>query len=121
MDDPDMLNEKLERETYDQPALPPASPWLDDSPPGAPTIALRTDAATGERLVEMKSPILVRKDVKSSATWLWVVQTKGEDGWVTAIVPGNASLYTLRPRVTDIRVRAVDRVGNLGPEARIKA
>ncbi len=29
MDDPDMLNETLARETYSDAALPPASPWLE--------------------------------------------------------------------------------------------
>ena len=52
---PRQLDERLVREAYDQPALPPASPWLDDQPPGAPAIALRTDGSTGDRMVEMKS------------------------------------------------------------------
>ncbi len=114
MDNPDMLNETLERGVYSEAAIPPASPWLDDQPPAAPLLALKND------LVEMRVPLPpVRKDGTGGAAWLWVVQTRSDDGWITSVVPGDSKLYTLRPRVTDVRVRAVDRVGNLSAESRL--
>jgi uncharacterized lipoprotein YddW (UPF0748 family) len=119
MDDPDMLNEKLARETYAEPALVPASPWLDDDAPDAPTLTLRTDQGRGEQSVEMRLPIVVRKDAKPSAPWLWVIQSRDDSNWATSIIPASSNLFTLRPRVTDVRVRAVDRVGNVGAESRL--
>jgi uncharacterized lipoprotein YddW (UPF0748 family) len=119
MDDPDALNEQLISGVYAEPALPPASPWLDDQPPAAPTVALRTDTKSGERSIEMRLPIRVQKDVRSSGAWLWVVQMWGGDKWETAVVPGDSRLFTPPRNITDIRVRAVDRVGNLSSESRL--
>ena len=119
MADPDMLNEQLLREVYGAPALPPASGWLDDQTPGSPRLIPRVDEATGERLVEITAPVRVRKDTHAAAPRLWVVQARSDDGWTTAILPATTRFYSLRPRTTDVRVRAVDRVGHLGPDARI--
>jgi hypothetical protein len=111
MQDPDSLDERLLREVYSERALVPASPWLDDEPPATPTITLRTDATFGSAVVEL-TPASTRD------LWLWVVQARTADGWTTRILPGAQRRVTFPARPLEVRVRAVDRVGNLSSSAR---
>ena len=116
LQDPDSLDERLLREVYDAPALVPASPWLDKVPPSRPTIALRTDSVSGAQSLDLKPG-------ETHAPWLWVVQTRSDSGWTTAILPGTQHSQLLAPRSAplplDVRVMAVDHVGNTSAEARI--
>jgi uncharacterized lipoprotein YddW (UPF0748 family) len=112
MDDPDMLDEALIRGPYAEPALPPASRWLGELPPSAPTLAWR-DSTSANRSVEMRLP------TRPGSAWLWTIQMRGNGPWETAILPGDSRLFTPPANITDIRVRAVDRVGNLSGESRL--
>jgi uncharacterized lipoprotein YddW (UPF0748 family) len=120
MQNPDSLNDRLLREVYDAPALVPASPWLDRRTPAQPRVAVVTDSASGLTLLDIRSGDAV---ASSSSPWLWVVQVRGPDGWTTRIIPATESLYRLpslhAPAPLDMRVTAVDRVGNAGSTARI--
>jgi hypothetical protein len=104
MQDPDSLDERLVREAYAERALVPASPWLDDRAPAAPTVTVRTDGVPG-----------VIADLTPASThdaWLWVVQSRSANGWTTQILPGTERSVHFPTRPLEIRVRAVDRTGN---------
>jgi uncharacterized lipoprotein YddW (UPF0748 family) len=122
LDNPDSLDERLVREVYSAPALVPASPWLDRRTPALPMVAVRSDSASGDWVLDLRAgaeptdPPIVREP------WLWVVQTRADTGWTTEIVPGTEHRRVLArrgaPQPADVRVMAVDRVGNAGPVAR---
>lgn len=127
MQDPDQLDERLRREAYSGPALVPASPWLHRTAPPAPVPTLRVDATTGAHVVDLRSGVRAASapgTVVSSteSPWQWVVQTRGTEGWATAILPGTTRGYVVAPRgaspPADVWVTAVDRVGNASPPSR---
>jgi len=105
MQDPDSLDERLAQGVYAERALVPASPWLDDRAPAAPVVTLRTDPTTSTVTAEL-TPASTR-DV-----WLWVVQSRTTSGWTTQILPADQRRVTFPTRPLEVRVRAVDRVGN---------
>lgn len=116
--DPDHLVERLESESYAAPALVPASRWLPSSGYSAPVVAMRTDARSGDRVLDLRLAKAV-----SNGPWLWSVQTRTSAGWTTEIVPGAEHTHVVTSRggapPLDIRVRAVDRVGNASAETRL--
>ncbi len=120
LDDPDSLDERLINEVYTGPALVPASPWLSRDVPPPPVIAVRSDSASGFWVLDVKPGSV--EAIGARATALWVVQMRTDGGWSTRIVPAAERLYVLGPRSgakpLDVRVAAVDRVGNSGPAAR---
>lgn len=107
------LVERLEAEAYANPALVPASPWLDDDPPGRPVVTLREQA---DHLTVTMTPA----EDDDAVRW-WVVRWRAGGDWTFDIVPGARRTYTLafnaeekgRPDV--LAVSAVDRLGNEGP------
>ena len=128
MQDPAQLDERLAREAYAEPALVPASPWLHLPPPARPVVALRTDAATGARVVDLRSGVDAPRaglTVTSTtvAPWQWAIQTRGPYGWSTTILPGATRVVVVAPSgeamPLDVWVTAIDRVGNASPPARV--
>jgi uncharacterized lipoprotein YddW (UPF0748 family) len=119
MQNPDSLDERLLRESYAAPALVPASGWLPGADYAAPRVTSRIDAGSGDRVFEVTSSKAGR------APWLWVIQARADAGWTTRILPGSPQLHVPLPRgganSVDIRVMAVDRVGNLSPSTRLLA
>jgi hypothetical protein len=117
MQDPDSLVERLTRDSYAQPALVPASPWLDSIAPGRPAVQPRLDAASGEMVIDM-DPASGDKE-----PWLWVVQARTSSGWTTQIIPGTEATHFLAGRgdksPREVWVYAVGRTGNLSPPARV--
>lgn len=130
--DPDSLDERLLRDVYASPALVPATPWLGAGAPVRPVASARLDHATGDGYVELfgvaaaneaRARTPASRTVDVGAPWLWVVQTRSATGWVTSILPGATRTHlaaehgSLRP--TDIRVMAVDRLGNASAAVRV--
>ncbi|MEO8619542.1 MAG: family 10 glycosylhydrolase [bacterium] len=115
---PDNLDERLAREVYGQPALVPASPWLPATGYLAPVVATRIDSVSGNRVVELSLATST-----ANAPWLWAIQTRSASGWTTDIAPGVARARVIGTRggavPLEVRVRAVDRVGNTSPETRL--
>jgi hypothetical protein len=115
---PDNLDERLAREAYGQPALVPASPWLPATVYLAPVVASRIDSVSGNRVVELSLATST-----ANSPWLWAIQTRSDSGWTTDIAPGVSRTRVIGTRggaaALEIRVRAVDRVGNAGPETRL--
>ena len=93
---------------YAEPALVPASPWLDKSAPSRPIASAARDTAASN--IDVRFAPHLREQVK----W-WVVQSRVNDEWVMAIVPGAERRHILTGdvgAVNLIAVTAVDRNGN---------
>lgn len=115
---PDNLDERLQRDAYAIPALAPASPWLPSSAFAAPIVASRVEPGSGDRVIDVSLA-----KAAPNTPWLWTIQTRTASGWTTDIAPGAERTLVIGARGNavplEVRVRAVNRVGNAGPETRI--
>jgi hypothetical protein len=96
---------------YAQPALPPASTWLDNTPPGQPQLTLQNE--TGSQLQ------LTWQPTGAEPVWLWALQTKSGGEWRAEVLPGWQVSRSL-PRHSApemIALRAIDRCGIASPPA----
>jgi len=110
MRDVDSIDAKL-APLYTEPALVPASSWLDGAPPPRPTATLFASAATGERYVRLTP-------AKGEKPWLWLVRTLANGQWTTEILPNEVRSHRLvAGDIERVVVNAVDRVGNLSAAA----
>ena len=102
MQNRDGLATRLQAGAYAQAALVPATPWLDDQPPPAPTLR--------------KAGSLVHIDPGAGeAAARWAVWRRQGGQWRFAVLPG--AQRQVDPAGADIlAVSAVDRVGNQGPQ-----
>ncbi len=97
------------RAQYPQPALVPASPWLDSIPPDKPKLSV-SESRAGLRFEWATSG--------TKPAWLWVLQFRSKGVWTTEILPANQTTRTFFDSKPDlIAVSAVDRVGNEGAPA----
>jgi len=113
MRSPDSLNAKLAR-VYEEPALVPASPWLGAKAPGRPVVAMRTDAATGDRLVTLTP-------AQGDKAWLWTVRTQTNGAWMTEVLPGWQRSHRLGANdVSRVLVSAVSRTGIESPTVEVR-
>jgi uncharacterized lipoprotein YddW (UPF0748 family) len=115
MENRDGLADRLRETVYAQPALVPASPWLDDRTPGRPRLRIRRDDEAGGLRLTFRP----RGDDRVR---LWVVQLREGGEWSTAILPGSQTSYPVEAkgkggRPDRVAVSAVDRTGNQGPPA----
>jgi uncharacterized lipoprotein YddW (UPF0748 family) len=120
LENPDRLNERLAAGPYAQPALVPATTWLGSGTPVAPSLAVRPDES-GRPMLEILPgakpavPIGVGGTSTVSANpWLWLVQTRTDDGWTTEIVPATVRSRPLAARGADpreVHVTTIDRLG----------
>jgi uncharacterized lipoprotein YddW (UPF0748 family) len=99
---------------YAEPAVPPASPWLDNDPPGRPKIELKRNKDHGGLDLAWK--------VEGEKPWLWVVRSRSEGKWAVEVLPGALTSRTIAlgavtaaPEV--VVISAVDRCGNEGKAA----
>lgn len=88
------------KELYAEPALVPASPWLDDTAPGNPTVQF--DEASR---VASWTPAEGEKPSR------WIVQMRSGDSWTTRIMPANIDRTVVPPDADACQVRAVSRTG----------
>ena len=101
---------------YAEPALIPASPWLDDKPPSRPIASAARDSSAGT--IDVRFTPALRDQVR----W-WVVQSRVNEEWVSAIVPGGERRHLLTGDVGAVNlvaVTAVDRNGNASIPALIR-
>ena len=99
------LNATLLRDSYQQPALIPASPWLDATAPAKPKLTVSP----------WKKTVTIRWQNGGSepARW-WLLQCRTNATWTTEIFPANeASRYRENFPADTVVLRAVDRTGNL--------
>jgi uncharacterized lipoprotein YddW (UPF0748 family) len=95
-----------------QPALVPASPWLDSIPPGKPKLTVAENSRSSLRL---------QWETADKPAWLWVLQFRTNQVWTTEILPAVRTNWAFaKPAPEWVSVCAVDRVGNLSPPAAVK-
>lgn len=108
--DPDGVASQLAASAYQEPALAPATPWLDSDVPATPDAAALRDTTTGAVRLDLRGD-------RRTAPWLWTVQQRDETGrWRTRIIPGAQRTIALEPApggaLPDaVWVSAVNRVG----------
>jgi hypothetical protein len=95
-----------------QPALVPASPWLDSIPPGKPGLTVTEDSRTSLRL---------QWQTAGRPASLWVLQFCTNQVWTTEILPAARTNWAFaKPAPEWISISAADRVGNLSLPAALK-
>lgn len=108
LSDRQKLATTLREGAYAQPALVPASPWLDGKGPSAPMVRL-----------EGTTLHLLPGGTDRLALWTIAVQTNGK--WRFAIIPATEKSFTVDgPKPSVIAASAVDRAGNESPRAIVK-
>ena len=102
------LTDALESGPYANPALVPASPWLDNKPPLAPEI--QADLLPDGSVQVAWEP----QDMDDA--WQYAVWAKQNGQWQFSTYPGTQRAVRIIPkpgaRVTTVSVAAVDRSGN---------
>ncbi|WP_073059109.1 family 10 glycosylhydrolase [Fodinibius roseus] len=111
MDENASLVRHLAAGPYAEPALIPASPWLDSKPPDPPHASLTTNTE--------KFKIKMSPGGNDKIRW-WVVRTKLNNSWEFDIVPGTKKKVTLArtnavTRPDTVVITGVDRSGNESP------
>jgi uncharacterized lipoprotein YddW (UPF0748 family) len=98
------LASTLAADLFHDRAIPPASPWLDDVPPAAPSLSF----ASGVMSLTVAAG--------ESARW-WVVRLRSSTGWTTRVLFGAERSFALEAAVTRVIVNAVDQAGNTSADA----
>jgi uncharacterized lipoprotein YddW (UPF0748 family) len=115
------LADSLQGDLYAQPALVPASPWLDATVPPAPIAIVVGEDRRRERRGGGDRAAETTLDLTPGAgddPWLWVVRSRTDRGWQTRVVPGRDRRLALSGTISDsILVSSVTRVGVEGPAA----
>ncbi len=100
------------RIAYAQPALVPASPWLDSIPPGKPKLTVVENSRSSLRL---------HWETADNPAWLWVLQFRTNQVWTTEILPAIRTNWSFAKPAPDlISISAVDRLGNPGSSAALR-
>ena len=103
------LDTTLLRDAYQQPALIPASPWLDATPPAKPNLHVTP---------WKKTTTIGWENNGAEPASRWVLQCRTFGIWTTEIFPANvSSRYGENFSPDAIVIRAVDRSGNLSEPA----
>ena len=104
------------RAAYTQPVLVPASPWLASAPTNRPGLS----AVEGNRSHYYR--LTASWMAPGEPAWKWVLQFRGTNGvWTTEILPAGQTTRTFENEMPEIiSVRAVNRLGNLGPPAELQ-
>jgi len=108
------LATQLKKTTYSEPALVPASPWLDKIPPAKPQVDMKTSKNPGQLTLTWHNR--TREPV---ARWIFQMRIKGK--WSMMIFPAkqvSALMNVTGPTAPDaIALSAVDRAGNTSKPA----
>jgi uncharacterized lipoprotein YddW (UPF0748 family) len=101
------LANTLQNDLYAQPALVPASPWLDKQSPSKPKVYTVNHTSSGISTLTWES-------VGKEKVWLWVVQAKKGGSWTADVLPGNQTSHSFNRSSPDVvAITAMDRCGNL--------
>ena len=93
----------LANHVYNNQALVPASPWLDNEPPDPPTVSM----------TERDNALIVTWRGADEAAFRWVIYSYTASGWRYDIVPGHVDNYRFddAKAIQQVAVIAVDRTG----------
>ena len=110
------LADSLLSQSYAGAALVPASTWLDNTPPAAPTARFESHALLG--------PLLTLECATGEGPFLWTIRLRIGDQWFAEVIPATQKHYVLRRGKTavmpvEVAITAVDRSGNESPVLRI--
>ena len=97
------IGEALVSGPYARPALIPRSPWLDDTPPAAPTVTVQR----GDGRCEVKW-----QPQGDEPAFVFVVYAKLGSTWTERIVSGDKRSAVVKGPVSAVAVTAVDRCRN---------
>ncbi|MBZ8178514.1 glycoside hydrolase family 10 protein [Oscillatoria salina] len=140
------ITTKLANEVYANPALVPASPWLENRLPAQPIVAAEGEFQAplvcpnsssspsiewGREIppaCETEAGVVVRPDRREKIkltwrsseeedVWLWVVQMKKGQQWTTEILPRIETAYLIDSDASIVAVSAVNRYGTQGKAA----
>jgi uncharacterized lipoprotein YddW (UPF0748 family) len=115
------LADQLRMRNYPGPALIPASPWLDSVAPQACSFDWSKQASSSP----IAGPVLISQQPKEADVAWIAIWARIRGAWAFKIVPASTAWETGctfskdEEPLTEVRVAAVDRVGNLGPWQRI--
>jgi uncharacterized lipoprotein YddW (UPF0748 family) len=109
MENRDGLTDRLASESYDQPALVPAAPWLGTTAPGEPAVSIRGRTALGTEVDVAPTGV--------EEVFHWTVRSRVGQRWTSQVVPGWKRVLTLQGDPEQIVVTGVGRTGNEGPAA----
>jgi uncharacterized lipoprotein YddW (UPF0748 family) len=102
------LARQLKAGVYAAPALTPANPWLDASPPPQPRL----------KCAETNGFSATWIPGEGEKAWRWVLQTRTNTTWKTVLLPASAREFSFRnDKPNAVALRAVDRCGNLSTAA----
>lgn len=109
------LTDSLAKELYTQPALVPASPWLEERIPAKPKLRLDVSGTSSASHVAWSN-------TGPETVWLWLVQTRLKGKWSSIIVPGARTTSPTPSRHSPqfpemIAVTGLGRCGSAGPTA----
>jgi uncharacterized lipoprotein YddW (UPF0748 family) len=104
------LNDALRAGPYAEPALVPATPWLDDRPPNAPEVRITRDRRSGRQRVTWRAG-------RGERPWQYAVWARHGDTWRFSVHPAASTGMDLVADETgatpvSVVVSAVDRSGN---------
>ena len=108
LDNRNNLGTQLITRTYTQPALVPASQWLNNRPPKAPAVFAKWDKSRG--MIQINWRTTETKPIQ----W-WLFQVKSDDRWISKLMPGQQRMALLRPGKNFpeiISLTALDKAGN---------
>lgn len=106
---------RLKNESYTSPALTPACPWLGSARPGTPRLSAARSEDGSWTFSWLTDP------AGGSSPHRWVLQYREGTRWATRILPGSVRRWTPEHPPAAVSVFAVDRVGNAGPAAVLRA
>lgn len=101
------LFDRLKRDVYAEPAVPPPSPWLARGPMPAPRATLVRDPASRDLLVRLEPPA-------GRGVARWTVRALANGRWTTRVLPGGQGSTVVAAAgdtAERVVVTALDRVG----------
>lgn len=109
------LGALLERTTYEDRAIPPASPWLDPARPTPPVVRVPPPVQTPFGVLGLSDPrVRVERTGPVPVRW-WVVQILGAGGVWSELetIPGDSTVIAIpeSARATAVAIRSVSRTG----------
>jgi len=100
------LADVLQSELYAQPALMPATPWLDNTRPSRPRLTLQNTNS-------ISTATFIWHSTSPDRIFVWLLQTRSGAKWITEVLPGKTCCHTLQgPNPDVVAVTAIDRNGN---------